>query len=70
MLGNLGGAVGSNIYLAKEAPRYWTGFGVSMTCTAMGIICTFILRFVWSRENKMRDRMSEDDIREKYTEGE
>ncbi|KAM5343861.1 hypothetical protein ACJ41O_012398 [Fusarium nematophilum] len=69
-LGNLGGVVGSNIYLAREAPKYWTGYGVSLACSAVGILCTVVLRYVWSRENDKRDKISEAEARAKYTEQE
>lgn len=70
MLGNLGGTVGSNIYLAHEAPHYRTGYSVSLVCLALAIICTFVLRFAYDRANKQRDKMSPEEIRAKYTEGE
>lgn len=68
MVGNLGGLIGSNIYLEREAPSYWTGYGVSAACLVNAIICTFILRYVYARENAKRDKMSEAEIRSKYTE--
>jgi hypothetical protein len=68
MMGNFGGAIGSNIYLTQEAPRYWTGYGVSVACAALAIICTFILRWAYKRENEKRDQMSEEEIRAKYSE--
>lgn len=69
MLGNLGGTVGSNIYLSREAPHYRTGYSVSLVCLALAIICTFGLRFAYDRENKKREKMSAEDIRARYTEG-
>lgn len=66
-LGNLGGVVGSNIYLAREAPRYWTGYGTSLACAFVGIMSTLILRWAWSQENKRRDQISESEVRERYT---
>lgn len=68
MLGNLGGAVGSNIYLAREAPHYRTGYSVSLVCLVLAIVSTFVLRFAYDRSNKQRERLSEQEIREKYTE--
>jgi predicted MFS family arabinose efflux permease len=68
MMGNFGGAIGSNIYLTQEAPRYWTGYGVSLACSVLAIICTFILRWAYKRENEKRDQMSEEEIRAKYSE--
>ena len=73
-IGNLGGICGSNIYLAAQAPKYPTGFGVSLGICGMGIIAAFILRTAYARENKTRDellvREGEDAIRAKYTEEE
>lgn len=67
MLGNMGGLVGSNIYLEREAPSYWSGYGVSAACLATAIVCTFVLRYVWARANAVRDNMSEVEIRSRYT---
>ncbi|KAF4449685.1 hypothetical protein F53441_7086 [Fusarium austroafricanum] len=58
--GNLGGIVASNVFLAKEAPQYWTGLGVSLTMLWIcGISCT-IFYFLAIRENKKRDRGERD----------
>jgi MFS family permease len=69
MLGNIGGAVGSNIYIAKEAPNYWTGYGVSLACLTVAILATFVLRYAYMRANRERDLISEEEVRAKYTEG-
>lgn len=69
MMGNLGGAVGSNIYLAREAPTYWTGYGVSVAFLANAILSTLVLRYFWDRENKKRDKISEEEVRARYSEG-
>ncbi|KAJ3530518.1 hypothetical protein NM208_g9294 [Fusarium decemcellulare] len=69
-LGNLGGMIGSNIYMDREAPRYQTGYGVSLACLALAIVCTLVLRFAYEKENKRRSRMSEEEIRVRYTEQE
>jgi phosphotransferase system glucose/maltose/N-acetylglucosamine-specific IIC component len=69
MMGNFGGAIGSNIYLVQEAPRYWTGYGVSTACCALAIVSTFILRWAYKRENWKRDQISEDEVRAKYSGG-
>jgi predicted MFS family arabinose efflux permease len=69
MLGNFGGAIGSNIYLAQEAPRYWTGYGVSLSVCTLAIVSTLVLRWAYKRENTIRDRLSEEEIRAKYTQG-
>ena len=69
-VGNLGGAVGTNIYLSKEAPHYWTGYGVSLGVVALSIIASFTMKVKLQRENARRDAMSEADIRARYTDQE
>ncbi|KAK3654817.1 hypothetical protein LTR22_010585 [Elasticomyces elasticus] len=69
-MGNLGGAIGSNIYIQQQAPNYWLGYGFSLGILLAANICTVILRLVYIRENKLRDAMKEEDIREKYGEEE
>jgi len=73
-VGNLGGICGSNIYYAKQEPKYQTGFGVSLAICACGIIVAYILRLAYARENRRRDelvaREGEEGIRAKYTEQE
>ncbi|KAL7894418.1 major facilitator superfamily domain-containing protein [Trichoderma sp. TUCIM 5745] len=65
-MGNLGGIAGSNIFLAKEAPHYWTGYGFILGIDCLGFITCLTLRYVLMRINKKRDEMTEEDIREKY----
>lgn len=67
-LANSGGIVGSNIYIAKQAPRYWLGYGFSLGCVVVAILATFTLRFAYKSANRARDKMSEENIRLKYTE--
>ncbi|KAF2021033.1 MFS general substrate transporter [Aaosphaeria arxii CBS 175.79] len=67
----LGGIVGSNIYIAKQAPRYPIGFGISLGMLAVfGCIWPPIYWLILKRINATRDAMSEDEIRAKYTEEE
>jgi MFS family permease len=59
-LGNLGGIVASNVFLTREAPQYWTGYGVSLGMVwVCGISCT-LLYILAIRENKKRDRGERD----------
>ena len=69
MMANIGGAIGSNIFLESEIPRYWTGYGLSAGFLALAIVCATVLRFVLVRENRRRDKFTEAEIRAKYTEG-
>ena len=68
-LGNVGGIVGSNIFLQHQAPRYWVGYGLSSGFIVAAILATLALKVATQRINKARDRLSEDEIRAQYTEG-
>ncbi|KAH7361732.1 major facilitator superfamily domain-containing protein [Plectosphaerella cucumerina] len=69
-IGNLGGAVGSNIFLREQAPNYWLGYGFSAGVIVSAITATIVLQFATKRINKKRDLIPEDDIRARYTEDE
>lgn len=70
-VGNMGGIMGSNIYLAREAPKYRTGFAASLAMCCLAIIMTFVLRWAYSRENAKRDALiateGEDAVRARYS---
>ena len=58
--GNLGGIVASNIYITTQAPRYKTGYGVSLALLLMcGLMCT-VFFFGLRAENKKRERGARD----------
>lgn len=66
-LGNLGGAVGSNIYLQRQAPYYWLGYGFSLAIIVAAIVSAIILRLALARINKKRDLMTREEVFAKYT---
>lgn len=66
-VGNCGGIVGSFIYLAEESPKYPTGFGTSFGFASAGIVSALVLETTFSRINKRNEKMTEDEIRAKYT---
>lgn len=68
-VGNLGGTVGSNIFLAEQEPNYWLGYGLSLAIIVAAITCTVILRFTTQRINRKRDEVSEEEVRARYSEG-
>lgn len=68
-LGNLGGAIGSNIFLAKQAPHYWLGYGFSVGILVAGMVSVFILRFATRSINKKRAQTSEEEVLARYSEG-
>ncbi|WVW80701.1 hypothetical protein I302_102687 [Kwoniella bestiolae CBS 10118] len=66
-IGNIGGLIGSYIYIEKEAPSYPTGYGCSIAFPLAGIIAAVSLEFALIRINKKRSRLSEEEVRAKYT---
>lgn len=68
-IGNLGGAIGSNIFLAKQAPHYWLGYGFAIGTISAAIVSTLVLRLAYARINQRRDRLTEEEVRVKYSPG-
>ncbi|KAF2733829.1 MFS general substrate transporter [Polyplosphaeria fusca] len=66
--GNLGGIVGSFIYQEKEAPKYPTGFGASLSFAAAGAVSALTLEYAYWSINKKNAEKSEDEWRATYTE--
>lgn len=69
-VGNLGGAIGSNIFLASQAPTYRLGYGFGLAILAAANLATLVLRWSYDKENKARDAMDETEIRATYSERE
>ncbi|KAF4470295.1 hypothetical protein FALBO_2811 [Fusarium albosuccineum] len=69
-VGNIGGLIGSYIYLEREQPRYPTGYGTSLAFGLAGIIAVCLLEFLLKRDNAKKAQMSEDEVRERYTDEE
>jgi hypothetical protein len=58
--GNLGGIVSSNVFIGSEAPKYPTGYRVSLGMLWIcGAACSGLF-FLAKRENKKRDRGDRD----------
>lgn len=58
--GNIGGIVASNVFLTREAPKYRTGYGVSLGFLWLcGVSCTVLFFFVRA-ENRKRERGERD----------
>lgn len=68
-IGNLGGAVGSNIFLAEQSPRYPFGYGYSLGVVVLAIMSIFVLRYSNRVLNRKRDLMNEEDVLSRYTQG-
>jgi len=73
-VGNMGGIMGSNIYLAREAPKYQTGFSASLAMCCLAILMTLVLRWAYAKENRKRDELiaehGEEAIRARYSDEE
>jgi MFS family permease len=66
-IGNIGGVIGSYMYLDSEKPKYYTGFGLSLAFGASGFIISFLLELSYKWGNARKARLSEDEVRAKYT---
>ncbi|GAB1316860.1 hypothetical protein MFIFM68171_07070 [Madurella fahalii] len=66
-VGNLGGAMASNFYRARDSPRYILGHGLELGFIAAGIVASFILLGSYSMINKKRRRLVDDETSVKYT---
>lgn len=60
-LGNLGGIVASNVYLARQAPTYKIGFGVGLGFLWMCVACAVAFLLYLKRENRLRNQGKRDD---------
>lgn len=69
-VGNIGGLIGSYIYLDKEAPRYPTGFGTSFGFASAGVVAAVTLELLLKRLNKKKELLSKDEVRQRYTDEE
>lgn len=66
--GNTGGIIGSYMFLDKEKPSYHTGFGLSLAFGATGLLSALILELSYKWANKQKEKITEDEIRARYTE--
>lgn len=61
--GNMNGVVSSNIYMAKEKPRYWTGHGIVLAYMFLFLFGgTVFMHFMLKRENSLRKSGRRDDL--------
>ncbi|EEU35135.1 uncharacterized protein NECHADRAFT_88674 [Fusarium vanettenii 77-13-4] len=67
-LAQLGGIVGSNIFMPDEAPVYSTGFGICIAMlTAFGVIWPGIYYLILKRINSRRAAIPVEEVMTKYT---
>jgi len=69
LLGSVGGgSIGSNIYLASEAPTYPLGFGFSVGATVIGAMIPATIHWVLlKRDNKRKEAMSVEEVKAMHT---
>lgn len=69
-VGNIGGILGSYMYIDAEKPKYHTGFGLGLALGATGIIAALILEWTYKRGNAKKERLTEEEVRLKHSEAE
>ncbi|KAF8553585.1 MFS general substrate transporter [Imleria badia] len=60
-VGNIQGAISSNVYRANQTPWYPMGHGLVLMYICFGLISTVILRFLLKAENARRERGERDE---------
>ncbi|RYP17871.1 hypothetical protein DL765_004269 [Monosporascus sp. GIB2] len=66
-LGNLGGAMASNFYRQKDAPRYILGHALELAFIGAGVLAAAILMVGYAAINKKRDRAMQEGGQDRYT---
>lgn len=69
-IGNLGGIVGSFMYLEREAPIYNTGFGLGAALGTFGVVGSFILWMAYRRQNAKNEKITLEQARAQYSDSE
>ncbi|CAO3665000.1 unnamed protein product [Umbelopsis vinacea] len=67
-IGNVGGAIGGQVYRSTDAPYYTTGHAICLALMCTSMITTSIFKFLLNRENKRRDNLTTEQ-REKECQG-
>lgn len=63
-----GGSIGSNIFIADQAPTYPLGFGFAIGATVLGVMTPCMINwFLLRRENIRREKLDATVIHETYT---
>lgn len=59
-VGNIGGIIGSFMYLESQAPRYETGFGLSLALGAYALLTALLLEWNYIATNAKKQRVAAD----------
>lgn len=65
-IGNIGGIIGSFMFVDSEKPRYPTGYGLSLGLAVLGIAAALVLEWGLWLTNKKRATIPSHEIYEKY----
>ncbi|KAJ4290487.1 hypothetical protein N0V90_010704 [Kalmusia sp. IMI 367209] len=66
-MGNLAGAMASNFYRSKDAPRYILGHALELGFICLGILAGLVLVFNYRRINAKRERQMAEGVHSGYT---
>ncbi|KAL4922530.1 major facilitator superfamily domain-containing protein [Aspergillus aurantiobrunneus] len=69
-IGNIGGIIGSYMYLDEENPYYYTGFGLSLALGGSALLVALGLELSFVIANRKKNRLSEAEVRQAYTDDE
>ncbi|KAJ5664678.1 hypothetical protein N7462_011491 [Penicillium macrosclerotiorum] len=69
-VGNIGGIIGSYMYLDREEPTYHTGFGLSLAFGGTALLAALVLELSFMWGNKRKSAMNEAEIRDRYNDEE
>lgn len=58
-IGNIGGAIGSQIYRTEFAPRYIQGHAINVACYAVALVAGAIVWYSYKRDNEQRNAAGE-----------
>ncbi|PGH28006.1 hypothetical protein AJ80_00261 [Polytolypa hystricis UAMH7299] len=56
----VGNAIGPQVFLAWNAPRYFIAFAVHLGCYSLLVVVIFLLRWHLTQQNAIKDKLAED----------
>ncbi|KAK7739070.1 hypothetical protein SLS53_005968 [Cytospora paraplurivora] len=61
-----GNAIGPQVFIKRDAPRYFTAFATHLGCYCLLVVDIILLRWYLTTQNKKRDRLAVEGIREAH----
>ncbi|KAJ4413506.1 hypothetical protein N0V82_008493 [Gnomoniopsis sp. IMI 355080] len=65
---SVGNAVGPQVFLTWDSPRYFIAFATHLGCYALLVIDVILLRFYLTAQNKKRDRLAAEGVHDAHDE--